>query len=87
MLVNSIADRTSSNYQLKLTNTTLYLPTKFAYKYGFKGPCNGTSKLIKGIINRLEMKLTCIANDFGYYMQLSKELTKDKNDHFTQLKH
>ena len=44
-------------------------------------------KLIKGTINRLEMKLTYVANAFDYYMQLLKELTKDKTNYFTQLKH
>ena len=66
-----------------------YLATfahKFTQKYGFKGPCDGNSKLIRGTISQLELKLTRIANAFDSYTQLSKELTQDKTDYFTQLK-
>ena len=42
---------------------------KFAQKYGFKGEWDGTSKLIKNTITRLELKLTRVANakDFYYH--------------------
>jgi len=53
---------------------------KFVQKYGFKRPWDGTSKLIKNAIRRLEMKLTRVANAFDCYKLLTPELTKDDSN-------
>jgi len=53
---------------------------KFAQKYGFKGPWDGTSKLIKQTINKLEMKYIRVTNANDCYTHLSSLLTKDETN-------
>ena len=53
---------------------------KFAQKYGFKGPWDGTSKLIKNAINKLENKRARVANAFDCYRLLTKELSRNNPD-------
>ena len=50
---------------------------EFTQKHGFKGPWNGTSKLIKNSIKKLEMRLTRVASAMECYQLITLELTKD----------
>ena len=52
---------------------------KFAQKYGFKGPWDGTNKLIKNCINKYESKLKRLTNAFDCYCLLSTDLTQESS--------
>ena len=62
-----------------MTDNYTYLH-EFANKYGFKGACDGISKLIKTTIKRLELKCTIVLNAFDYYHYLFYKILKSSSD-------
>ena len=53
---------------------------KLAQKCGFKAAWSGASKLIKNSIERLELKLTLVANAKDCYYDLSPIISKDDSN-------
>ena len=73
--------RQNFNLNEQLSNKhKVTLVHKFAQKYGFKGPWDGTSKLIKSAISKQEMKYIRVANAADCHRLLSNELTQDNTD-------